>query len=73
MRCPFCAQECSESAIVCCSCGNDIRVPAALIEENRELKLQVKSLQDEFERLQAQRALRWSRGFFQGLGNRKGE
>ncbi len=73
MRCPLCSQECSESAIVCSSCGNDIRVPAALIEENQELKQQVKSLQDEFERLQAQRALRRSRGLFQRHGNPKGE
>ena len=47
MRCPFCAEDVRDDASVCRHCGNDLRIPESLIEENAELKERVGELQRE--------------------------
>jgi len=44
MECPFCAGEVNDDAIACKHCTRDLRIPGALVEENRELKNKVQEL-----------------------------
>jgi hypothetical protein len=37
MKCPFCGDETSPTALVCHSCGRDIAVPPELINERNQL------------------------------------
>jgi len=57
MRCPFCAGDISEEASVCRHCGNDLKIPEALIAENSELKERIASLQGELSDLYSRLAL----------------
>jgi cell division protein FtsB len=58
MRCPLCAEENQQEALVCRACRNDMRVPETLMTENRELKQQIVELRAELEQLLAARARR---------------
>lgn len=58
MRCPFCAEDVRDDASVCRHCGNDLKVPEALISENKELKEQVATLQHKLEELRSSLAYR---------------
>ena len=65
MRCPFCAEEMSEDALVCPTCNRDTAVPASLRAEHEELLRKRDTLRAELaaakERLAAR--LRWRRRF----------
>jgi len=61
MRCPFCGEDVRDDAPVCRHCGNDLKIPEALITENAELKERVATLQRELIDLQSNLALRKSR------------
>ena len=47
MRCPFCPEEVLDEVSVCRCRSNDLRIPVALKNENKELKHQVADLQAE--------------------------
>ena len=56
MRCPFCAEDTRDDALVCRHCGNDLKIPEVLITENNELKEQVATLQRELNELHSKLA-----------------
>jgi len=60
MVCPFCAEDISSEASVCRCCGNDLKIPDALIDENKELKQQLASLEQEREKLIVEQSRRRS-------------
>lgn len=45
MECPFCAEEFNGEALVCKSCGRDLRLVRPLIEENLKLVARIEELQ----------------------------
>ena len=51
MRCPFCASQVDDDAIVCKVCRRDISIQKPLIEANRLLEVKVESLEAEVARL----------------------
>jgi hypothetical protein len=52
MRCPFCSENIRAGASVCRHCGNDLKIPDALLVENAELDERVKALRRELTELQ---------------------
>jgi hypothetical protein len=54
MRCPFCAQENPEQALVCSSCARDITVPLSLIAERDDLIQKCDKVRDELSWAKAQ-------------------
>jgi len=61
MRCPFCAEDVHDDASVCRHCGNDLKIPESLIQENAELKERVADLQRELTDLHSRLAQRKGR------------
>jgi hypothetical protein len=63
MRCPFCAAEKEETALVCATCRRDTAIPSSLQAEHEELIRKRETLQAELvqarERLAARS--RWRR------------
>jgi len=53
MECPFCAKEFNDNALVCKSCGRDLRLVRPLIEENALLIQRLEQLQLQVNRLRA--------------------
>jgi hypothetical protein len=53
MECPFCAEDFNDTALVCKSCGRDLRLVLPIIEENLELVRKAGELQQEVNRLRA--------------------
>ncbi len=51
MECPFCVEDLDDTALVCKSCGRDLRLVLPVIEENRELIQQIGNLQLQVNRL----------------------
>jgi hypothetical protein len=58
MRCPSCAEENNDDALICRACRNDLRVPEGLLAENLELKQQIVELRAELDQLLTKRAQR---------------
>jgi hypothetical protein len=61
MRCPFCADEKDELALVCASCGRDTAIPEALIAERTELLQKRDALRAELSEANARLAARRGR------------
>jgi len=57
MRCPFCSEDVRDEASICRHCGNDLKIPEALIAENAELKERVAFLQRELSDLHSKLVL----------------
>jgi len=57
MRCPFCARENPEQALVCSSCARDIAIPPSLIAERDDLVRKRDEARDELARARAQVAI----------------
>jgi hypothetical protein len=53
MECPFCAEDFNDTALVCKSCGRDLRLVLPVIEENLKLIRQVEDLGLQINRLRA--------------------
>ncbi len=53
MECPFCAENFNDAALVCKSCGRDLRLVLPIIEENRNLVHQAGQLQLQVNALRA--------------------
>jgi len=53
MECPFCAEDFNDTALVCKSCGRDLRLVLPVIEENLQLIKQAGELQLQVNRLRA--------------------
>ena len=62
MQCPFCAEDIHPGAATCRCCGNDVKPPDVLVQENTELKQHLAALELEFERLHEERARRQMSG-----------
>jgi hypothetical protein len=45
MQCPFCAEEFNEEAVVCKTCGRDLRLVSPLLKENLALVARIEELQ----------------------------
>lgn len=45
MQCPFCAEDFNYEALVCKSCGRDLRLVRPLLDENRTLVAQIEEVQ----------------------------
>jgi len=58
MECPFCAEDFNDTALVCKSCGRDLRLVLPIIEENIQLIQQAGELQLQINRLRATEARR---------------
>jgi hypothetical protein len=58
MECPFCAEDFNDTALVCKSCGRDLRLVLPIIEENLGLIRQAGELQLQINRLRAAEARR---------------
>ena len=54
MECPFCAEDVRDEALVCKHCSHDLKVPAALVEENQELTVKLAELQQEVHDLRSE-------------------
>lgn len=53
MECPFCAEDLSDTAVVCKSCGRDLKLVIPVIEENLALIQRASALQLQVNRLRA--------------------
>jgi hypothetical protein len=53
MECPFCKEDFNDDALVCKSCGRDLRLVRPLIEENANLIRKIDELQIQASRLRA--------------------
>jgi hypothetical protein len=58
MECPFCAEDFNDTALVCKSCGRDLRLVLPIIEENLKLIREAGELQLQINRLRAAEARR---------------
>ncbi len=56
MRCPYCAEDILDDAIVCPYCRHDLAPSKHLIDENKKLREEVETLQVEINGLRAQNA-----------------
>src|SRR4051812_23661606 len=59
MECPFCAEEFNDAALVCKSCGRDLKLVLPIIKENLSLVREAGQLQLQVNRLRAAEE-RWS-------------
>jgi hypothetical protein len=53
MECPFCAEDFNDAALVCKSCGRDLRLVLPILKENLELVREAGRLQLQVNRLRA--------------------
>jgi hypothetical protein len=58
MECPFCAEDFNDTALVCKSCGRDLRLVLPIIEENLKLIREAGELQLQINQLRAAEARR---------------